>query len=244
MRILGIDTHGPIGGAALVIDGELESQVLLNVRATHSEQLLPTVELVLADVVRDAQGGPPIDAVAVAVGPGSFTGLRIGVVTAKSLAYAWSIPLIGVGTLEALAFQTQRVAPLQVAMVSSRRDRLFAAGYRYPHHDDLNVYTPPEEVIPAGHYVIDKLLGAVAETGLEAVFIGDAARTFDHQIAEHVGERRVSLPPTWQTLHSATIAHLGGLLLQAGHTSAPFEMVPEYLRKAEAEIRWQSKFKS
>src|SRR5690625_3200471 len=113
MRVLGIDTHGNVGGAALLAKGQLLAQVHLSVRATHSEQVLPSIELVLAEAMERAREEPPVDAIAVASGPGSFTGLRIGVVTAKSLAYAWKVPVIGVNTLEALAFQTRSVAPLQ-----------------------------------------------------------------------------------------------------------------------------------
>lgn len=244
MRVLGIDTHGSVGGAALVADGELLSQVHVSVRATHSEQLLPTIELVLAEAMAYSKGKPPVDAIAVAVGPGSFTGLRIGVVTAKSLAYAWNVPVVGVGTLEALAFQTRRAAPLQVAMVASRRDMLFAGGYTYPNSARDDVYTPPQRVIEPGHYIIDDLLHAVDEAGLDVVCVGDAVLGFEERIKERLGARWISLPPTWQKLHSGTIAHLGGLLLEAGQGNSPFELVPEYLRKAEAEIRWQSKFKS
>lgn len=225
-------------------DGELLSQVHISVRATHSEQLLPTVELVLAEARHARDGKAPVDAIAVAVGPGSFTGLRIGVVTAKSLAYAWNVPVVGVGTLEALAYQTRHAAPLQVAMVASRRDMLFAGGYSYPDDAGDDRYTPPRADIEPGHYVIDELLQAVDKADMPVVCVGEAALTFEERIKEKLGKRLVTLPPTWRKLHSGTIAHLGALLLEAGKASSPFELVPDYLRKAEAEIRWQSKFKS
>lgn len=244
MKILGIDTHGPVGGAALVAGGQLLSQVHLSVRATHSEQLLPTIELVLAEAMARRDGRPPVDAIAVAVGPGSFTGLRIGVVTAKSLAYAWNVPVVGVSTLEALAYQTRRAASLQVAMVASRREVLFAGGYTYPDDARDDVYTPPRTVIEPGHYRIDELLAAVDAADMPVVCAGDAAVAFQERIEARLGARLVSVPPTWLRLHSGTVAHLGALLLAAGRASSPFELVPEYLRKAEAEIRWQSKFKS
>lgn len=238
MRVLGIDTHGPIGGAALIADGALLSQVLLSVRATHSEQLLPSIQSVLAGV---PEADRQVDAISVALGPGSFTGLRIGVVTAKSLAYAWNIPLIGVNTLEAIAYQSRCVGPIQVGMVSSRRDRVFAGAYRLA---AAPAYVPVEPVIEPGHYQAEAFIEAVAQLGERVVLAGDAVAAFRELIERYMGEQAIAIPPVWERLHAASIAHLGEILLERGQECEPHALVPEYLRKAEAEIRWETKFKS
>lgn len=243
MRVLGIDTHGPFGGAALLDGDELVAEVFLSVKATHSEQLLPNIESLLA-AAPASPVAKPVDAIAVAVGPGSFTGLRIGVVTAKSLAYAWNVPVVGVSTLEALAFQTRPVAQVQVGMVSSRRERLFAGAFRYSLDAPSESYAPPTAVVEPGHYVIDEFLRAVAEVGEPVVCAGDAVRGFAAKIESYLGERWIRLPVTWERLHSVTIAEVGRRRIEAGEHTDPFALAPEYLRKSEAEIRWQSKFKS
>lgn len=245
MRILGIDTHGSTGGAALITDGELTAEMLLNVQATHSEQLLPTIEAVLAGAASgNNTTSPPVDAVAVSTGPGSFTGLRIGVVTAKALAYAWNLPLIGVNTLEALAYQVRPAAPVQVGMVSSRRDRVFAAAYRMPEEGSPDAYVQPPVVVSPGHYNAAEFIHTVAKLGESVAAAGEAVSTFRELLAAELGSRLVPLPPVWERLHPASIAILGGFLLAAGTVSDPHALVPEYFRKSEAEIRWESKHKS
>lgn len=244
MRVLGIDTHGPIGGAALLVDGAVVSELLLSVRAAHSEQLLPTIQSVLNGAPSAPEGAHLVDAIAVAVGPGSFTGLRIGVVTAKTLAYAWNVPLVGVNTLEALAYQSRCAAPVQVAMVSSRRDRVFAAAYRLDQFAVLESYRPPDIIIEPGHYGATEFIYALRELDERIVVAGDAVETFRDAISRNLADRMVPVPPTWERLHGSSIAHLGGMLLAAGQGSMPHELIPEYMRKSEAEIRWESKHKS
>src|SRR5690625_3946175 len=161
MRVLGIDTHGRIGGAALLVDGEVMSEVLLNVQATRSEQILPTIEHVLRGGSSSDTATPVVDAIAVATGPGSFTGLRIGVVTAKTLAYVWDVPLVGVNTLEALAYQTRAAGVIQAGMVSSRRDLVFAGAYRIPPYVPHDEYVPPAVAVEPGHYVAKEFIQAL-----------------------------------------------------------------------------------
>lgn len=237
MKVLGIDTHGSVGGAALCDHGHVVAQVMHNVQATHSEQLLPAVAAVLGD---RANGSAPVDAVAVASGPGSFTGLRIGVTTAKTLAYSWNVPLVGVHTLQALAYQTQSAAPLQAVMVTSRRDLVFAAVYERA--DDGAAL--PQPVMEPGHYDIQAFLQAVQQLDERLVFAGDAVARWAVILNEQCGRLRVPLPAVWERLHSATVAAVGQRLLAAGEAADVRTMVPDYLRRPEAEVRWQSKQRS
>ncbi|NLJ80868.1 MAG: tRNA (adenosine(37)-N6)-threonylcarbamoyltransferase complex dimerization subunit type 1 TsaB, partial [Firmicutes bacterium] len=102
MIVLGIDTSTLTGGVALLRSGHLLGESVLNIRTTHSERLLPALEKLLADA--EVETGD-LDGVAVVTGPGSFTGLRIGVATAKGLAYALGCSVAGVTTLEAYGWQ-------------------------------------------------------------------------------------------------------------------------------------------
>ncbi|MGH7386409.1 MAG: tRNA (adenosine(37)-N6)-threonylcarbamoyltransferase complex dimerization subunit type 1 TsaB, partial [Candidatus Rokuibacteriota bacterium] len=113
MRLLALETATLAGGAALLDDGRLVGEIRLNIALTHSERLMAVVDRLLQDCGGDARS---LDALAVSVGPGSFTGLRVGAATAKGLALALEIPVAPVPTLDALAatlpFADAPVCPL------------------------------------------------------------------------------------------------------------------------------------
>lgn len=128
MKILALDSSTLTGSAAVVDGGAVLAESACRVRATHSEQLLPLVREVLAraECPLDA-----IDRIAVGVGPGSFTGVRIGVATAKGLAVATGIPLFGVGSLDALAEAAWSMDHgVLVAAIDARRAELYATAWR------------------------------------------------------------------------------------------------------------------
>lgn len=265
MRVLGIDTHSSLGGAAIVSDTGILGQILLNVEGAHSEHLPEAIQRLVQTVPQeenkapsaklkargtsksaDAEQGdmpsnsvPPIDGIAVAQGPGSFTGLRIGVTTAKALAYAWNLPVVGVSTLEALAFQLHHVAPVQAAMLNARRNRVFGAIYRFGSEEPT--------VIQPDIYPLDDFLAA-AQANLHAdeaiVAGGDGVQLFEAEIAAAWGDRWARVSPLWVRLHSASVALVGARMLAEGKRDDPFTLTPNYLRKTEAERTWESRSRS
>lgn len=135
------------GGVALVAPGAVIAERLLDVRATYAERLLPAIEALLAEagVALDA-----LAAIGVSVGPGSFTGLRIGLATVQGLAAPRGIPLAGVGTLEALAWNAWGAEAPIVPVLDARRGELYAAAYRcrgeMPEELVAPRAAPPEEL--------------------------------------------------------------------------------------------------
>ncbi|HLX12701.1 MAG TPA: tRNA (adenosine(37)-N6)-threonylcarbamoyltransferase complex dimerization subunit type 1 TsaB [Bacteroidota bacterium] len=130
MTILGIETATEICGAALISDGVVRSEKFLDTPRVHSKQLLPLIDSLFVD----GRSRKEIDGIAISIGPGSFTGLRIGLSTAKGLAYALNKPLIAVNTLEALAHRARqdnsaRDIDMILPLLESRRDEFFAAAY-------------------------------------------------------------------------------------------------------------------
>lgn len=268
MKVLGIDTHGSLGGAAIVSDKAVLGQILLNVEGAHSEhlpdaihRLLQTVPAQLADKtlaemanMNDAvsqvpsasvsgaapgRANPPIDGIAVAQGPGSFTGLRIGVTTAKALAYAWGVPVIGVSTLEAIAYQLQHVAPVQAVLLNARRQRVFGAVYHLG--QDVPLILEPDI------YPIDDFLAAtIAALHPHDTIVagGDGAQLFEKKLAAAWGEYWVRVSPLWVRLHSASVALVGARQLAEGKQDDPFTLAPNYLRKTEAERIWERRHQS
>ena len=127
MLTLAIQTSTSVGGVAIVDDDRLVAACALNVKRTHSERLMSMVERVVSDSdlkVRD------IEAIACGVGPGSFTGVRIGVSAAKCLSYTLNIPIVGVCGLDAMAFSVPSDGTV-VSMIDAKHSRTFTASFTY-----------------------------------------------------------------------------------------------------------------
>lgn len=226
MYVLGIDTSTMTGGAALVEDGNLLGEYVLSIRTTHSERLLPAVERLLEDAgvaVKD------LEAVAVTVGPGSFTGIRIGVATAKGFAYALQKKLIGVSTLEAFACQFQAFPGIVVPMIDSRRSEVYAQAF----HGGASLAGPWAEPL-------QNVLDWCRSQAQPCLIVGDGSLTYRDQIKQGL-PKAVFPPPEFALLRPAAVAGLGWEKLQAGEWADPFTVNPVYLRKTEAELKWMEK---
>ncbi len=127
MKILGIDSSGMVASAAIIADGVLASEFTVNNKQTHSQTLLPMIEKVV-----DMSGVSleSLDAIAVAAGPGSFTGLRIGASTAKGMGLALKKPIVPVPTLEGLAYRVGVADGLICPMMDARRNQVYTGIYR------------------------------------------------------------------------------------------------------------------
>lgn len=168
MKILAMDSSTLTGSAAVLDGGVVLAESACRVRATHSEQLLPLVREVLAraELPLDA-----MDRLAVGVGPGSFTGVRIGVATAKGLAVATGLPLVGVSSLDALAEGTWALEEgALVAAIDARRGELYASAWRVSGGVRVECVAPCNER-PAA---LGELLSRVVRAGDVAWVVGDA----------------------------------------------------------------------
>ena len=128
MLVLGIETSTTQGGVAIVGEDRVLYEAVLNVEVTHSERLLPAVDRALAEarISLETLGG-----IAVSIGPGSLTGLRIGLSTAKGLAYATGLPLVGVPTLEAMAWALPAARWQVCPVLDARKHEVYAALFRH-----------------------------------------------------------------------------------------------------------------
>lgn len=247
MKIIGLDTSTETGGVALFERGRLVAEYTLSLRrTTHSERLLPVVRTVLHDAgwlepsaQKASPGGQaPVDGIAVALGPGSFTGLRIGVVTAKALAYAWHVPVAGISTLDALAFQAGGSTGVVCALLDARHGNVYSAVY------DMHPLEPVPLLAPglrAAGELFDRLPGELADAGYAdatVVFTGDALDVYWDAIQSKLGNRAVKVAPTYEQLRSGAVAALGAARLERGEGDDVMQLVPLYLRKSEAERKW------
>ncbi len=226
MYVLGIDTSTLTGGVALLQDGQLIGESVLNIRTTHSERLLPALETLLA------QGGlipQELDGISVVTGPGSFTGLRIGVATAKGLAYALGHPLLGTTTLEAYGWQFKFFPGPVIPLIDARREQVY-----------WQVFQGGQALKPPEHGPLTDLLSYSTNLNRACLFVEDGALTYVQMILEGVPEA-VLPPPALALLRPSAVAHLGYTRLLQGEASDAFSLNPTYMRKTEAELKWQEK---
>ena len=218
MNLLCLDTSGQSLSVALVQDGKLRGEMFAQTGLTHSDLLMPFVDFVLRSFQLEAQD---IDLFAAVTGPGSFTGVRIGVETVKALSHAAQKPCLGINALEALArgalpFEGV-IAPLQDA----RAGQVYAAAYH-----------AGEAILPDQAVKLNAFLSQLPEN-LPVCFCGDGALVHHASIAETLKERAVFLPDNRCVLHAADAALLAWERREeAGHWEA---LLPYYLRAPQAE---------
>lgn len=226
MLVLGIDTSTMTGGAALVSERGLIGDYNLNIRSTHSERLLPAIEQVLTDAELTLDN---IEGVSVVTGPGSFTGLRIGVATAKGFGFAKQIPLVGVTTLQALAWQYQHFPGVVCPLVDARRSEVYGQQFQAGNSQGEPINTPLAQFLTSLQTLTEPIL-----------FVGDGAFTYQEMIKEYIPN--ACFPATEGfALRASAVAGLGREQLLQGKQDHPLQLTPFYMRKSEAEIKWERK---
>ncbi len=228
MRVVGFDTATRATTAALLDPAaglalELRDDPPPGVRPRHTTALLPLVTEVLA---RAGSGWEAVDVLAVGTGPGTFTGLRIGVATARALARARGLPLVGVSTLRSLALNAaDEAASTVLAVLDARRGEAFAAAWSVAPAGATDPILAPAALAPR------ELAGLIPGLGSSVLAIGEGAIEF-REVLEHSG---ALIPEDDSQLHRVTaINHckLAGALRAVD----PDEVLPEYLRLPDAEI--------
>jgi tRNA threonylcarbamoyladenosine biosynthesis protein TsaB len=224
MLVLGIETSTMQGGVALLGAEGLVAEYTLSVAATHSERLLPALDRVLQDAGVTLEG---VDGIAVSLGPGSFTGLRIGVSTAKGLAYATGIPLVGVPTLEAMAWALPSARWQLCPVLDARKHEVYAALFQHE-RDGLRRVSDDQALAPEALCALIRKPTLLFGDGLAAY-----RETFGHLLGEHL-----LIPPVANRGgRAACVAELGRQRLLAGERADLASLTPAYLRPSEAELR-------
>ncbi|MBE3575082.1 MAG: tRNA (adenosine(37)-N6)-threonylcarbamoyltransferase complex dimerization subunit type 1 TsaB [Firmicutes bacterium] len=240
MRILAFDSSGRIGSAALLSERGLEAELTLQVKRTHSEHLVPAVVQVLQTAGWRAAD---LDALAVTTGPGSFTGLRIGLGTAKAMAWALQKPLAAVGTLEAWAFGFLPVDGVVCPLLAARRGEVYAGVFcprRDPEPGPAGPWAWPEQVGPLFSGPVDQFLHVLSQQRQSVLFCGDGLDYYRPallQWAERFPQPVWLAPAAQNCLRAAWVGALGLKRLQTGEASDPRTLTAVYLRPSEAEVK-------
>lgn len=227
MKVLGIDTSTSCGSVGLVDDGEVIADYLLNISVTHSERLLGAIELVLKEARCHIEN---IDGWAIALGPGSFTGLRIGVSTVKGLALATGKPAVGISTLDVLAFQIPTTPHLICPILDARKQEVYTAFYRFEKENTLKRLSPYQTLRPKD------LAKNIKEP---TIFLGDGVKTYKNFLKNSLSSLAIFSPACLHFSHGSMVAGLGSDLLREGKSLDLSTLVPIYIRPSEAEIKWQ-----
>lgn len=225
MKILGLDSSGIVASVAIVEDDVLIAEYTVNYKKTHSQTLLPMLDEIAKMTELDLNS---IDAIAVAAGPGSFTGLRIGSATAKGLGLALKKPLIAIPTVEGLAYNLYDISGLSCPIMDARRKQVYTGIYRFTDHQ-LKV-VEDQMAVPM-ETVIEKL----NQYGETVTFLGDGVPVFHELIAEKMTVPYSFAPAHVNKQRAAAVAALGEIYYRQGKTETAMEHVPDYLRVSQAE---------
>ena len=231
MKILAIDSSGLTASVALVEDSLTIAEYTVNYKKTHSQTLLPMLDEVAKMIELDLD---TVDAIAVAKGPGSFTGLRIGSATAKGLGLALDKPLIEIPTVDGLAYNLWGAKDLVCPLMDARRNQTYTGIYAFE-NGELQVLEPQCAVD------IIEIIKKINELERPVVFLGDGVPVFHDQIAESVRVPYSFAPSHLNKQRAGAVAALAFTYLKKGQTVSAAQHQPDYLRLSQAEREQKEK---
>ena len=225
MRILALDSSGMVASVAVLEDDILLGEYTVNYKKTHSQTLLPMLDTVAQMLELDLH---TVDAIAVAAGPGSFTGLRIGAATAKGLGLALAKPLIAVPTVDALAYNLGVTDRIICPIMDARRNQVYTGLYEFRDHKMATV--APQMAVG-----VEAIVEQINSLGREVTYLGDGVAVYREQL-----EQLTKVPFSFAPLHlnrqrAGAVAALGAVYYARGQVETAAEHRPEYLRMSQAE---------
>lgn len=229
---LGIETSSLVSSVALVDETRVIGEITMQAGFTHSEQLVPHI-----DALFNMTGKQKSDltGIVVSTGPGSFTGLRIGMGTAKAMAYALNIPLYGVMTMDGMAYNLPYCEGIISVLIDAQKKNVYEA--RYEWQDNSLICTQ----LPMVKAAVDPMNEVVAD-GHSITFIGDGIKRITKLMPDDTPHIRIA--PMTATIPKASSLVLAAMpQIEAGETENPMTMVPYYIRRSEAEVVWEEKHK-
>ncbi len=252
MKILALDSSGLVASVAVMEDDSLIAEFGIQYKKTHSQTLVPMMEEIRRTIDLDLAS---LDAVAVAAGPGSFTGLRIGSATAKGLGLALGVPLIEVPTLEGLAYNLYGSEGYVCPIMDARRGQVYTGIYEFVKEEADGGRTdekkPEEEgaagrkCLPGGYkmrtvqeqaaFAIEEIAGILNDLGHEAIFLGDGVPVFRDRLPELMETAYSFAPAHMNRQRAAAVAALAGVYYREGKIVSAAEHAPIYLRMSQAE---------
>ena len=231
MKILALDSSGLVASVAVVENDNLIAEYTMNHKKTHSQTLVPMLDEIRNMTQLDME---TIDAIAVAAGPGSFTGLRIGSATAKGLGLALNKPVIAVPTVDALAYNLYGSTSVICPLMDARRNQVYTGLYEFVRAEGNTSYEMKrllEQCAVDIHEIADK----INELGREVIFLGDGVDVFAETLADIIKVSYSFAPACCNRQRAACVATLGQVFYEKGIIQTAAEHAPDYLRLSQAE---------
>lgn len=251
MKILALDSSGLVASVAVLCDDVLQAEYTINYKKTHSQTLLPMLEEVQKLIELELT---TIDAIAVACGPGSFTGLRIGSATAKGLGLALNKPLIGVPTLEGLAYQLYGTDKVVCPIMDARRNQVYTGIYEFKRIENMSLSEKDASmesvsmetnsmegtfslvtIEPQCAVDIREVAEKLNALGREVCLLGDGVPVFKEQLAGLLTVPYSYAPAQMNRQSAASVGALAREYYRQGRVQSAAEHQPEYLRLSQAE---------
>ncbi|MFD1738211.1 tRNA (adenosine(37)-N6)-threonylcarbamoyltransferase complex dimerization subunit type 1 TsaB [Bacillus salitolerans] len=224
MNILSIDTSSYVMGVAIMRDGQIVGEILTNTKKNHSIRLMPAID----SLMKECDVSPKmLHKIVVAKGPGSYTGVRIGVTVAKTLAWTLNIPIVSVSSLEQLAWNGKNFDGYICPLIDARRQHLFTGLYEYKNGS-------MEAIIEDQNIQIDEWVLKLIELDKNVLFIGNDVPIHQETLHQKLGNQTVFAEKLDWNPKPSMLAFIGAMR-DPEHTHS---FVPSYLRLAEAEANW------
>ena len=229
MKILALDSSGLVASVAVLEEDSCIAEYTINYKKTHSQTLLPMLDEVSRMIDLDLN---TIDAIAVAAGPGSFAGLRIGSATAKGLGQALGKPLIGIPTVDGLAMNLYGTDKVICPLMDARRNQTYTGLYEFVRRDDDYQLVAIKEQCAVA---LEEIVEYINELGREIIFLGDGVPVFRAQLQESLKVPFSFAPAGCNRQRAAVIGTLALVYAKEGKTESAAEHIPDYLRLSQAE---------
>jgi len=227
MKILGVDTSTLTAGIGIIEGDEILVELKFSIKITYSEILLSCIDQALKNIDLKMDD---IDGFAISIGPGSFTGLRIGLSTLKGLCFATKRPLASVPSLDALAYLSLYCQYPVVTMLDAKKNQVYAAIYE----------TKNGELKRQTDYLVMDVEDLVNKISQKVLFVGPGAKVYKQKLIELLGENAYFSLGEQSLSSGATVALLGLKKLISGQVEDIANLEPLYLRKSEAELKFRN----
>lgn len=225
MNILAIDASALAGSVAYFKEGKLVGEYYICHKLTHSETIMPMLEHLKSLIGIELE---TLDAIAVTSGPGSFTGLRIGVTTAKALALALNVPIVGIPTLDALAHNMTLVDAMICPIMDARRNQVYTAVYKWKGE-------ALERITDHLACDMDEHLDYLKTLDEKVIFLGDGVDVHRERIVEKLGDKAIFAPLFLNLQRASVLGEAACKAYEKGEACDAATFVPIYLRKSQAE---------
>lgn len=232
MRILGIDTSTMAASVAVIEDNQLVCEYTINTKKTHSQKLMPMIENMLKESDLNIND---IDLIGICVGPGSFTGLRIGMATAKAIAHVNNIPIVGVTSLEMLAGNMNLCDKKICSILDAQRNQVYTAKFEYI--GNRLVQINDTDVLE-----IDKLINEISASEDDYILIGEAVYKYEEKLKDI---ENISIPsPSHNVTKASSLCSIALEKYNQGENiESCYTINPMYIRKSQAEVQYDEKMK-